>query len=59
MEDDAAHAKRLEDNLTRLMEFGNPEVAASSEGRTDATKRARQDEVGPPQVRSFEQPSWS
>ena len=51
MENDPAHAKRLEDNLTRRTAFANPkpEVAALSEGRTDATKRARQDEVEPPQ----------
>ena len=51
MENDPAHAKRLEDNLTRQTEFANPEpeVATPSEGRTDATKRARQDEIGPQQ----------
>ena len=51
MENDLEHAKRLEDDLTRRTEFANPEpeVAAPSDGRTDATKRARQDEVGPPQ----------
>ena len=51
MENDPAHAKLLEDNLTRRTEFANPEleVASPSEGRTDATKRARQDEAGPPQ----------
>ena len=51
MENDLAHAQRLEDNMTRRSEFVNPEseVAAPSEGRTDAPKRARQDEVGPPQ----------
>ena len=45
MENDLAHAKRLEDNLTRRAEFANPEL----EGGTDATKRALQDEIGPPQ----------
>ena len=47
MENDPAHAKRLEDNLNRRNEFANPEttVAVPSEGRTDATKRARQDEL--------------
>ena len=51
MENDPAHAKRLEDNLTWRTEFANPEpeVAAFSEGRTDATKRARQNKVEPPQ----------
>ena len=43
--------KRLEDNLNRRNEFANPEttVAVPSEGRTDATKRARQDELETPQ----------
>ena len=47
MENDPVHAKRLEDNLNRRNEFANPEttVAAPSEGRTDATKRARQVET--------------
>ena len=47
MENDPAHAKRFEDNLTRRTEFANPEreVAGSSEGG----QRARQDEIGPPQ----------
>ena len=51
MENDLAHAKSVEDNLTRRKELANPEpeVAASSEDRTSATKRARQDEIGPPQ----------
>ena len=50
MENDPAHAKRLEDNLTRRLEFANPEPEVqSNEGRTDAMKRARQGEVGPPQ----------
>ena len=51
MEKDPAHAKRLEDNLTGRTEFANPEPQfdALSEGGTDATKRARQDEVEPPQ----------
>ena len=51
MENDPAHAKRLDDNLNRRNEFANPEttVAVPSEGRTDATKRARQAEVGTPQ----------
>ena len=50
MENDLAHAKRLEDNLSRRSEFANPEttVAVPSEGRTDATKRARQAEVETP-----------
>ena len=51
MENDPAHAKRLEDNLIRRNEFANPEpeAAAPNEDRTDATKRARRDEIGPPQ----------
>ena len=51
LENDPAHTKCLEDNLTRRNEFANPEpeAAAPSEGRTDATKRARRDEIGPPQ----------
>ena len=51
MENDPVHAKRLEDNLTRRMEFANPErdAAAQSEERTDAMKRARREEIGPPQ----------
>ena len=51
MESDPAHAKRLEDNLAKRVGFDTPktEVAAPGEGRTDATKRARQDAVGPPQ----------
>ena len=51
MENDPVHAKRLEDNLNRRNEFATPEttVAVPSEGRTDATKRARQAEVETPQ----------
>ena len=51
MEDDPAHAKRLKDNLNRRNEFAKPEttVAVTSEGRTDATKRARQDGLETPQ----------
>ena len=51
METDLAHAKRLEDNVNWRNEFANPEttVAVPSEGRTDATKRARQDELETPQ----------
>ena len=51
MENDPAHATWLEDNLNRRNEFANPEttVAVPSEGRTDATKRARQDELEVPQ----------
>ena len=51
METDLANAKRLEDNLNRRNEFANPEttVAVPSECRTDATKRARQDELETPQ----------
>ena len=51
MENDPAHAKRLEDNLSRRNEFANaePEAAAPNEGRTDATKRVRRDEIEPPQ----------
>ena len=51
IENDVVHAKRLEDNLNRRNEFANPEttVAAPSEGRTDATKRARQDDLETPQ----------
>ena len=50
MENDPAHAKGLEDNLNRRNEFANPEttVAVPSEGRTDATKHARQAEVETP-----------
>ena len=50
MENDLAHAKRLEDNLIRRNEFANPEpeAAAPNEGKTDATKRAPQDDVGLP-----------
>ena len=42
---------RVEDNLVSRNEFTNPELeaAAPSEGRADATKRARRDEIGPPQ----------
>ena len=49
MENDPVHAKRLEDNLNRRNEFAKPEttVAVPSEGRTDATKCARQDELEP------------
>ena len=44
MENDPAHAKRLEDNPNRRNEFANLEttVAVPNEGRTDATKRARE-----------------
>ena len=44
---DPAHAKRLEDRWIRRNEFANlePETAAPNEGRTDATKRARRDQV--------------
>ena len=66
MENDPAHAKRLEDHLIRRNEFANPEpeAAAPNEGRTHATKRARQDQFVPPQEsantrRSFEQLGWS
>ena len=59
------HAERLEDNLIRRNEFANtvPEAAAPNEGRTDATKRARRDEIEPPREsanagRSFEQLMW-
>ena len=54
MENDPVHAKRLEDNLNRRNEFAKPEttVAVPSEGRTDATKRARQDELETPQESS-------
>ena len=49
MENDLAHAECLEDNLTRRNEFANPEpdAAAPNEGRIDATKRARRDEIEP------------
>ena len=63
MENDPAHAKRLEDNLTRRTEFANPEpeVAAPSEGRTDGTKRARQEDWAATRIckhrRSFESTS--
>ena len=51
MENDPAHAKRLEDNLNRRNEFANPEttVVVPSEGSKDAAKRARQDELEVPQ----------
>ena len=51
MENDPAHAKRHDDNPTRRNEFANlePETAAPNEGRTDATKRARRDDIEPPQ----------
>ena len=51
MENDPVHAKRLEDNLNRRDEFANlvTAVAVPSEGRTDATERARQDELETPQ----------
>ena len=51
VENDPAHANRLEDNLIRRNRFANqePEAAAPSEGRTDATKRACRDEIEPPQ----------
>ena len=50
MENDLAHAKRLEDNLIRRNEFANPEpeAAAPNEGKAEATKRARRDEVRSP-----------
>ena len=50
MESDPAHTKRLEDNLIRRNEFANPEpeAAAPNEGRRDATKRARRDDIEPP-----------
>ena len=46
MENDPAHAKRREDNFASRSEFAKPEVevASQSVGRTDAPKRARQDE---------------
>ena len=51
MENDLAHAKRIEDNLNKRNEFANPEtiVAVLSESRKDATKRARQDDLETPQ----------
>ena len=51
MESDPVHTKRLEDKLNRRNEFANPEttVAVPIEGRADATKRARQSELEPPQ----------
>ena len=51
MENDPAHAKSLEDSLLRGNEFANPEpeAAAPNEGRTGAKKRARRDEIEPPQ----------
>ena len=51
MDNDPVHAKRIEDNLNRRNEFADPEttVAVPSEGRTDATKRDRQDELETPQ----------
>ena len=51
MENDPVHTKRHEDNLNRRNELANPEttVAVPSDGRTDATKRARQTELETPQ----------
>ena len=51
MENDLELAKRLEDNLKKRNEIANPEttVAVPCEGRTDATKRARQDKLDTPQ----------
>ena len=51
MENDLAHAKRLEDNLIRRNDFANPEpkAVAPNDGRTDAAIRARRDETEPPQ----------
>ena len=51
MENDPANAKRLEDILIKRMEFTypKPEAAAPSDGRTDATKRARRDQIWQPQ----------
>ena len=51
MENDPAHAKRLEDTLNRRNEFANQEttVLVPSEDRTDATKHARQDGLETPQ----------
>ena len=51
MENDPVHAERLEDNVNRRNEFATPEttVAVPSEGRTRATKRARQDDWDMPQ----------
>ena len=48
MECDPAHARRLEDNLNK---FVNPDttITVPSEGKTDATKRARQGELKPQQ----------
>ena len=51
METDPVHARRLEDNLSRRNECANRETtnAVPSEGKTDATKRARRGELEPPQ----------
>ena len=61
MENDPAHAKRLEENLARGVEFAKPEpvVAAPSESRTNTPKRARHDVVGPPQKYANTGESWS
>ena len=46
--------RKLEDNLTRRNEFANPDTntAISSESKTDAAKRARHEELEPPQKSS-------
>ena len=51
MENDPLHAKLLESNLNRRNEFADLEttVAVPSEGRTDGTKRSRQDQLETPQ----------
>ena len=51
VENDLLHAKRLEDNLNRRNEFANLEttIVVPSEGRKDASKRARQDDLETPQ----------
>ena len=59
IENDPAHAKRLEDNLTRRTEFVSPkpEVAAPSEGRTNAP-RGWSATRNCNHLRSFEQRGW-
>ena len=51
MENDPLHAKRLEDNLNKRNEIrqSGDDRSVPSEGRTDATKRARQGELETPE----------
>ena len=65
MENDSAHAKRLEENPTKRVEFANPEleVAPPNESRTNSPKRACHDDVWTAarisnHCRIFEQSVW-